>query len=108
MMTLRERKTQYGIIINLAVDHTAESVKNAVIKAFAGLSKRMRRMLTWDQETEMYLPPRNLRGLDLKIYFAERSSPWQRVRTRISTGSLDSISRRAPICRCTVTLMCGR
>ena len=30
-----ERKTQYGIIINLPVDHTAESVNTAAIAAFA-------------------------------------------------------------------------
>ncbi len=27
MMTLRERTTQYGIVVNLPVDHTAETVK---------------------------------------------------------------------------------
>lgn len=78
MMTLRERTTQYGIIVNLPVDHTAESVKNAVIKAFSGLPKRMRRTLMWDQGTEMCLHREISAALDLKIYFAERSSPWQR------------------------------
>ena len=33
MMTLRERKTQYGIIVNLPIDHTAASVNAAVIAA---------------------------------------------------------------------------
>ena len=78
MMTLRERTTQYGIIVNLPADHTAESVKNAVIKAFSGLPKRMRRTLTWDQGTEMCLHREISAALDLKIYFAERSSPSQR------------------------------
>ena len=35
MVTLRERSTQYGIIINLPYDHTATSVNTAVTEAFA-------------------------------------------------------------------------
>ncbi|PQP19561.1 IS30 family transposase [Rhodococcus opacus] len=78
MMTLRERVTQYGIIVNLPLDHTSESVKDAVIKAFRGLPKRMRKTLTWDQGTEMCLHREIAAALDLKIFFAERCSPWQR------------------------------
>lgn len=78
MMTLRERVTQYGIIVNLPLDHTSESVKDAVIKAFRGLPKRMRRRLTWDQGTVMCLHREITAALDLKIFFAERCSPWQR------------------------------
>jgi transposase, IS30 family len=32
MITLRERKTQYGIILNLPLDHTAQSVNTAAMK----------------------------------------------------------------------------
>ena len=34
MMTLRERKTHYGIVVNLPADHTAQTVNAAAIKAF--------------------------------------------------------------------------
>ena len=46
MMTLRERKTHYGIIVNLPIDHTAQSVNNAAIAAFAPLPAHMKRTLT--------------------------------------------------------------
>jgi IS30 family transposase len=78
MMTLRERKTQFGIIVNLPVDHTAVSVNAAAIVAFASLPAHMKRTLTWDQGTEMarHQELAALTGID--IYFAERCSPWQR------------------------------
>ena len=53
MMTLRERKTQYGIVVNLPADHTAESVNAAAIKAFSSMPRHLKRTLTWDQGSEM-------------------------------------------------------
>ena len=53
MVTLRERKTQYGIIVNLPHDHTAVSVNAAITNAFAGFPLSLKRTLTWDQGVEM-------------------------------------------------------
>jgi transposase, IS30 family len=78
MMTLRERKTQFGIIVNLPVDHTAESVNAAAIAAFAPLPAHMKRTLTWDQGTEMARHQELAASTGIDIYFAERCSPWQR------------------------------
>ena len=41
MVTLRERKTHYGIVINLPVDHTAATVTAADIKVLASLPPHM-------------------------------------------------------------------
>jgi IS30 family transposase len=78
MVTLRERKTQYGIVINLPDDHTAATVNQAVAGAMAALPRHLKKTLTWDQGTEMarHLELAAATGID--IYFAERSSPWQR------------------------------
>ena len=78
MVTLRERKTQYGIVINLPRDHTAATVNLAVAGALAKLPRHLKKTLTWDQGTEMarHLELTAATGID--IYFAERSSPWQR------------------------------
>lgn len=78
MMTLRERKTQYGIIVNLPLDHTAETVKVALIKVFRSLPRHLRKTLTWDQGTEMAQHREVAAATRVDIYFAERSSPWQR------------------------------
>ena len=78
MMTLRERKTHYGIVVNLPADHTAQTVNAAATKAFASLPPHMKRTLTWDQGVEMARHRDLAAATGVKIYFAERSSPWQR------------------------------
>jgi len=78
MVTLRERKTQFGIIVNLPIDHTAASVNRAVSTAFASMPAHMKRTLTWDQGTEMARHQELAAATGIDIYFAERSSPWQR------------------------------
>jgi IS30 family transposase len=78
MMTLRERKTQYGIIVNLPLDHTAASVNAAATAAFATLPPHLKRTLTWDQGVEMAKHQELTKATGVPVYFAERSSPWQR------------------------------
>jgi IS30 family transposase len=78
MVTLRERKTQYGIIINLPIDHTAARTNAAITAAFASLPKHLKQTLTWDQGVEMARHQELAAATGIQIYFAERSSPWQR------------------------------
>ena len=78
MVTLRERTTQYGIIINLPHDHTAASVNTAVTEAFAAMPTHMKRTLTWDQGVEMAKHQELTAATGVPVFFAERSSPWQR------------------------------
>lgn len=78
MITLRERVTHYGIIVNLPGDHTARTVNAALQQAFAPLPTHLVRTLTWDQGTEMARHQDLAAATGLDIYFAERSSPWQR------------------------------
>jgi len=78
MMTLRERKTHYGIIVNLPIDHTAASVNAAAIAAFATLPPHLKRSLTWDQGVEMAWHEELTKATGVPVFFAERSSPWQR------------------------------
>ena len=88
MMTLRERKTHYGIVINLPVDHTAETVNAAAIAAFAPLPRHMKRTLTWDQGVEMARHRELAEATGINIYFAERCSPWQRGASENYNGLL--------------------
>lgn len=76
MMTLRERKTQYGIIVNLPKDHTAASVNAAAIAVFETLPPHLKRTLTWDQGVEMAWHEKLIQATGDPVYFAERSSPW--------------------------------
>jgi IS30 family transposase len=78
MVTLRERTTQYGIIVNLPKNHTAASVNAAIIDAFATLPRHLKRTLTWDQGIEMAWHEALTQTTGVPVFFAERSSPWQR------------------------------
>jgi len=78
MITLRERVTHYGLIVNLPVDHTARTVNVALIDVFATMPAPLARTLTWDQGTEMARHHDLASTTGLSVYFAERSSPWQR------------------------------
>ncbi|WP_309994794.1 IS30 family transposase [Paenarthrobacter nitroguajacolicus] len=78
MVTLRERKTHYGIIINLPNGHTAVQTNQAIIAAFSTMPSHLKRTLTWDQGVEMARHQELSAATGLRIYFAERSSPWQR------------------------------
>ena len=78
MVTLRERKTHYGMVINLPTDHTAASVNHAIMTAFGSLPPNLKRSLTWDQGVEMASHEALTAATGIPVYFAERSSPWQR------------------------------
>jgi transposase, IS30 family len=77
MVTLRERTTQYGVIVNLPHDHTATSVNTAVTEAFTAMPAHMKRTLTWDQGVEMARHQELTAATGVPVFFAERS-PWQR------------------------------
>jgi IS30 family transposase len=78
MITLRERVTHYGIIVNLPGDHTALTVNAALQQVFDQLPPHLTRTLTWDQGSEMARHQELAAATGLRIYFADRSSPWQR------------------------------
>jgi IS30 family transposase len=78
MMTLRERKTHFGIIVNLPIDHTAASVNAAAITAFAALPRHLKRTLTWDQGVEMAAHQDFTTATGIPVFFCEPHSPWQR------------------------------
>ncbi|WP_051973739.1 IS30 family transposase [Cryobacterium sp. MLB-32] len=78
MVTLRERTTHYGIIVNLPKDHTAASVNAAIIDVFATLPRHLKRTLTWDQGVELAWHEQLTQATGVPVFFAERSSPWQR------------------------------
>ncbi len=75
---LRERTTHYGIVVNLPIDHRAETVNDAAVATFAVVPAHLKKTLTWDQGTEMARHRELTARTGITIYFAERSSPWQR------------------------------
>lgn len=76
--TLVERSTRFTILLHLPIDHTAESVAEAMVKVMGELPEHLRRTITWDRGSEMA----NWRDIKMKlqapVYFCDPHSPWQR------------------------------
>jgi transposase, IS30 family len=86
--TLVERTTRLTMLVRLPADHSAQSVGDALIGAFAALPPALRRTLTWDQGNEMFHHERIEQATGLKIYFADPHSPWQRGSNENTNGLL--------------------
>jgi transposase, IS30 family len=86
--TLVERKFRLTVLVQIPRNHTAQTVGDALIGAFAKLPAGLRRTLTWDQGNEMFHHQRIEQATGLKIYFADPHSPWQRGSNENTNGLL--------------------
>ena len=60
----------------------------AVTGAFTAMPAHMKRTLTWDQGVEMARHQDLTAATGVRIFFAERSSPWQRATNENTNGLL--------------------
>jgi IS30 family transposase len=86
--TLVERKFRLTVLVQVPRDHSAQTVGDAVIGAFANLPAGLCRTLTWDQGNEMFHHQRIEQQTGLRIYFADPHSPWQRGSNENTNGLL--------------------
>lgn len=64
----------------------AQSVGDALIATFTRLPTKLRRTLTWDQGNGMFHRKRIEAATELKVYFADPHSPWQRGSNENTNG----------------------
>jgi IS30 family transposase len=76
--TLVERSTRFTILLHLPNRHTAAEVADAMIREMRALPEHLRRSLTWDRGSELAEYARIQTALDMKVYFCDPHSPWQR------------------------------
>jgi IS30 family transposase len=76
--TLVERTTRFTILLHLPGCHTADEVAAAMIREMGHLPEHLRRSVTWDRGTELAEYEKIQTALDLKLYFCDPYSPWQR------------------------------
>jgi len=86
--TLVERVTRYTMLGYLPGDHTAASVRDAIVPLLASLPDQLRRSLTWDQGAEMACHLQVAEQADIAVYFADPHSPWQRGTNENTNGLL--------------------
>lgn len=86
--TLVERSTRYVMLIHLPGDHSAETVRDGLVKAMSSLPRHLRGSLTWDQGVEMARHRSFSMATGMPVYFCDPASPWQRGSNENTNGLL--------------------
>jgi IS30 family transposase len=86
--TLVERTTRFVLLLHLPGDHTAETVRDAMIPAIRAMPQALRKSLTWDRGPELGKHAEITLATDLAIYFCDPASPWQRGSNENTNGLL--------------------
>ncbi len=85
--TLVERFTRYVMLVKVNSKDT-ETVINALIKHAHKLPRELYKSLTWDRGKEMADHKRFTLATDIKVYFCDPQSPWQRGSNENTNGLL--------------------
>ena len=85
--TLVERQSRYVMLAKVGKKDT-ETVVNALIKHAQKLPHELYRSLTWDCGKEMADHQRFTLATDIKVYFCDPRSPWQRGSNENANGLL--------------------
>jgi IS30 family transposase len=85
--TLVERQSRYLMLAKVGSKDT-ETVVNALIKHAQKLPHELYQSLTWDRGKEMADHQRFTLATDIKVYFCDPQSPWQRGSNENTNGLL--------------------
>jgi IS30 family transposase len=85
--TLVERQSRYMMLAKIGKKDT-ETVVNALIRHAHKLPHELYRSLTWDRGKEMADHRRFTLATDIKVYFCDPRSPWQRGSNENANGLL--------------------
>jgi len=85
--TLVERQSRYVMLTKIG-NKDSETVVNALIKHAKKLPQELYKSLTWDRGSEMAAHKRFTLATDIKVYFCDPRSPWQRGSNENTNGLL--------------------
>ena len=85
--TLVERRSRYVMLARVEGKDT-ESVVNAISDSIIKLPHDLRRTLTWDRGLELAAHKEFTVATDVKVYFCDPRSPWQRGTNENTNGLL--------------------
>ena len=97
-ITLVERTSRFTTILALPEGKDSTGVADTLIEHCRELPAMMRKTLTWDQGSEMAQHAALTLATDLKVYFADPHSPWQRPSNENTNGLIrEYIPKGEPI-----------
>jgi IS30 family transposase len=85
--TLVERRSRFVMLVKVANKDTL-TVTAALAKKMLKLPAELRRSLTWDRGTELTAHKQFTIASDMKVYFCDPQSPWQRGSNENTNGLL--------------------
>ena len=85
--TLVERQTRYVMLVKVPAKDT-QTVVNALVRNARKLPQELYKSLTWDRGTEMHGHRQFTLATDIKVYFCDPRSPWQRGTNENTNGLL--------------------
>ncbi len=86
--SLVERTCRMLLLSHLGGSFNANSVKDALVETVDPLPAILRKSLTWDQGAEMAEHRSFALATNMKVYFCEPASPWQRGSNEYTNGLL--------------------
>jgi transposase, IS30 family len=99
--TLVERSSRFVLLIHLPGPHTAQALHDAIVPTLNTLPAELKRSLTWDNGKEMAMHQQITMATDMRIFFADPRSPWQRGSNENTNGLLRQYFPRASACAST-------
>jgi IS30 family transposase len=91
--TLVERHSRFTILVKI-MDKNTDTVVKALAKQMKRLPIHLRRSLTWDRGNEMAQHHAFSVATDVKVYFCDPRSPWQRGTNENTNGLLRQYFRK--------------
>jgi IS30 family transposase len=85
--TLVERQSRFALLIKLS-GKDAASVAEALCQQVQRLPQELRKSLTWDRGLELARHKQFTVATDVKVYFCDPQSPWQRGTNENTNGLL--------------------
>ena len=85
--TLVERKSRFLMLVKVPSKESTQVV-DALVKQARKLPVELRRSLTWDRGHELAQHKRFSLATDMKVYFCDPQSPWQRGTNENTNGLL--------------------
>jgi transposase, IS30 family len=86
--TLVERRSRFVMLLPLPLGRSAEHVRQALTQVVHKLPQELRRSLTWDQGKEMAEHAQFSVDTNVKVFFCDPHSPWQRGSNENTNGLL--------------------